>query len=102
MKSRFATVVVGLVYLSMALVFGVVHHHHDDDGCCDHDSCPIDDHKDCAACAWQLNAVTDVPNVVPLIFGCILETPLEVFGFTSYSAPSFSFSQSRAPPATSA
>src|SRR5579859_4936868 len=99
MKSRITTVVVGLVYLSMALVFGVVHHHHDDDRCCDHDGCPMQEHKDCAACAWQLNAVTDVPNVVPFIFGCVLETPLEVFNFTSYSAPSFSFSQSRAPPA---
>lgn len=84
--------VVCLLYLSVALFFGVVHHHHDE-GQCEH-------HDDCAACQWQLNAITDVPAVVPLIFGCILETPLQAFDFTSYSAPSFSFSPSRAPPVT--
>ena len=93
MKSRLTTVAVGLLYLSVALVFGVVHHH-------EHATCPTHEHKDCAACAWQLNAVTDVPNVLPLIFACVLETPLPVFDFTSYSALSFSFSPSRAPPVT--
>ena len=94
MKYRFTTVVVLLVYLSVAVVFGTVHHHHSQNigrG-----------QKDCVACEWQLNAVTDVPNVVPLIFGCVVETPLQIFGFTSYSAPSFFFSRSRAPPAASA
>ena len=93
-KPRITTVVVGLLYLSMALVFGLVHDHHG------HDNCPFHEHKDCAACAWQLNAVTDVPNVLPLIFASVLQTPLEVFDFTSYIAPSFSFSPSRAPPVT--
>jgi len=92
MKSRVTTAVVSLLYLSVALVFGVLHEHHD------HDSCPADEHKDCAACQWQLNAVTDVPTVVPLIVPCVLETPLQTFDFISYSAPSFSFSPSRAPP----
>ena len=94
MKSRVTTSVVCLLYLSVALFFGVVHHHHDE-GQCEH-------HDDCAACQWQLNAITDVPTVVPLIFGCVLETPLQTFDFTSYSAPSFSFSPSRAPPVTPA
>jgi hypothetical protein len=89
-KSRVTTSVVCLLYLSVALFFGVVHHHHDE-GKCEH-------HDDCAACAWQLNAITDAPNVVPLIFGCVLETPHQVFEVVSYSAPSFSFSPSRAPP----
>ena len=93
MKSWLSSVVCA-TYLSVALFFGVVHHHHD------HDGCPVQEHKDCAACAWQLNAVTDVPNVVPLIFGSVLETPPQVFDFTSYSALSFSFSFSRAPPVT--
>jgi hypothetical protein len=92
MKSRITTSVVCLLYLSVALVFGVLHEHHD------HDSCPDGDHKDCAACQWQLNAITDVPTVVPLILGCVLETPHQVFEVVSYSAPSFSFSPSRAPP----
>jgi|HubBroStandDraft_3_1064219.scaffolds.fasta_scaffold480505_2 hypothetical protein len=95
MKYRFSTVLVCLLYLSVALVIGQVHHH-------EHEKCPDGDHDDCAACQWQLNAVTDVPNIVPLIFGCLLETPVQVFDFTSYTAPSFSFSPSRAPPAASA
>jgi hypothetical protein len=94
MKYRFATVIVLLVYLSVAVVFGTVHHHHTQD--CGRGQ------KDCAACDWQLNAVTDVPTTVPLIFGCLQETPLQIFDFVSYSAPLFSYSLSRAPPATSA
>lgn len=94
MMYRFTTVVVLLVYLSVAVVFGTVHHHHTQNISCGQ--------KDCAACEWQLNAVMDVPNVVPLIFGCVVETPLPIFEFTSYSAPSLSFSRSRAPPTASA
>jgi hypothetical protein len=94
-KYRFCTVVVGLLYLSVALFVGEVHHH-------EHERCPVGDHEDCAACQWQLNAVTDVPTTVPLVFGCLQETPLQVYDFISYSAPSFSFSPSRAPPAASA
>ena len=90
MESRLTTSVVCLLYLSVALFFGVVHHHHDEDKC--------EHHDDCAACAWQLNAITDVPNVLPVLVHRLLETPLETFDFTSYSAPSFSFSPSRAPP----
>jgi hypothetical protein len=95
MKHRFSTVVVCLLYLSMALVIGQIHHH-------EHEKCPDGDHDDCAACQWQLNAVTDVPTTVPLIFGCLLETPVQIFDFISYTAPLFSFSPSRAPPAASA
>ena len=92
MKYRFSTVAVCLLYLSVALFVGEVHHH-------EHERCPVGDHDDCAACQWQLNAVTDVPDILPFIFGSLLETPQQVFDFISYSAPSFSFSPSRAPPA---
>jgi len=94
MRRRFTTIVVGLLYLSVALAIGVVHHHEHE-----HDQCPVGAHDDCSACQWQLNAVTDVPDILPLIFGSLLETPRQVFDFISYSAPSFSFSPSRAPPA---
>jgi hypothetical protein len=94
MNSWLSSVVCGL-YLSVALFFGVVHHH-------EHAKCPIHDHEDCAACVWQLNAITDVPNVVPLVVACVLSTPVQIFDFVSYAAPSFSFSLSRAPPAASA
>lgn len=90
MKYRFTTVVVLLVYLGVAVVFGTVHHHHI--------QTVGRGQKDCAACEWQLNAVTDVPAVVPLVFGCVVETPLQIFEVASYSALSFSFSPSRAPP----
>ena len=93
MKSRFTTVVFCLLYLSVALFVGEVHHH-------EHERGPVGEHEDCAACQWQLNAVTDVPITVPLILGCLQETPLQVYDFISYSAPSFSFSPSRAPPAS--
>ena len=83
------------MYMSMALFFGVMHDH------C-HDACPGQEHKDCVACAWQLNAVTDVPNVLPLLFAPILETRVAIFDCNSYLAPSFSFSPSRDPPAASA
>src|SRR5712691_1078829 len=97
MRRRFTTVVVCLLYLSVALAIGVVHHHEHE-----HDQCPAGEHDDCSACQWQLSAVTDVPNVLPLIFGSVLEPPLQAFDFISYSALSFSFSPSRAPPAVSA
>jgi hypothetical protein len=93
-KTRVATTIVCVLYLSVALFFGVVHHHHDV-GQWGH-------HDDCAACAWQLKAAADVPIVVPPLFTCAVETPLQGFDLTSYSAPSFSFSLSRAPPAVSA
>ena len=99
MKSWLSAVVLGL-YLNVALYFGVVHHHHDDG--CDRDGCPVGEHKDCMACQWQFNAVTVVPTVVPLIVPSVLETPLQTFDFISYSASSFSFSPSRAPPPASA
>jgi hypothetical protein len=99
MNSWLSSLVCGL-YLSVALFVGVVHHHEDHDH--GHDCCPTQEHKDCAACAWQLNAITDVPATAPLVIACVLETPIQVFNFVSYTAPSFSFSPSRAPPATPA
>ena len=94
MKHRAITLVVCLLYLSVALVFGVVHHH-------EHDS-PLGDHHDCAACQWQIAAVTDVPCVAPLTFGCVLETPLVFFESKPSQTPTYSFSASRAPPVTPA
>jgi len=99
MKSWLSSVVCG-VYMSVALFFGVVHHHEDHD-CC-HDKCPVQEHEGCAACAWQIHAVSDVPVITPLVFASVLETRVEIFDVVSYDAPSFSFSPSRAPPAASA
>ncbi|MGA2603662.1 MAG: hypothetical protein ABSG14_05490 [Verrucomicrobiia bacterium] len=93
MKSWLSAVVCGL-FLNMALYFGVVHQHYD--------QVRVGHRANCAACAWQLNAVTDAPCATPIIFGCVWERPLEVFDFHPYSAPSFSFCPSRAPPVTPA
>jgi hypothetical protein len=95
MKSRVTAAIVCLLYLSAALVIGVVHHHHDDG--------PFGNHSDCAACAWAINAVSDAPQVSSHpVFGCTIEDPLRVFDAQPYLAPSFSFSASRAPPVTPA
>jgi len=93
MKYRFTTVVVLLVYLCVSLVVGTVHQHHTQN---------VRGQRGCAACDWQLNAVTDVPTILPLVFGSLQENPLQVFESVSYSARSFSFSPSRAPPAAPA
>jgi len=56
-----------------------------------------------AACDWQLNAVTDVPTILPLVFGSLQENPLQVFESRIVFPPvQFSFSPSRAPPAAPA
>ena len=86
------TAMVCLPYLSVALVVGVVHHH-------EHDS-PLGDHHDCAACAWHINAVTDVPLIPRLVFGSVIENPVVLLlDGTPHSAVSFAFCLGRAPPA---
>jgi hypothetical protein len=92
MKKRVITIVVCQFYVMVVMAFGIIHQHQriwD----------PTHRQNDCAACAWQLYAVTDVPNVAPFIFDCVLEHPLQVFQAISYSSPTVSYSQSRAPPA---
>lgn len=89
MKYRFTTVVVLLVYLCVSLVVGTVHQHQ---------TRSVRGQQNCPACEWQINAVTVVPSTVPLVFGSLQETPMQVFESESYAAISFSFSASRAPP----
>ena len=94
MKSPVITAVVCLLYLSVALVFGVVHHHHDADS--------LALHHDCAACAWAINAATEAPQVPTFTFYWIAENAVPVFESNSYTATAFAFSPSRAPPVTPA
>jgi hypothetical protein len=92
MKKRVITIVVCQFYVMVVMAFGIIHQHQriwD----------PTHRQNNCTACAWQLYAVSDVPNVAPFIFGCVLENPLQVFQAISHSSPTFSFAQSRAPPA---
>jgi hypothetical protein len=92
MKKRVISIIVCQFYVMVVMAFGIIHQHQriwD----------PAHRQNDCAACAWQLYAVTDVPNVTPFIFGRVLENPLPVFQAISHSSPTISYSQSRAPPA---
>jgi hypothetical protein len=93
-KNRTNIALVCLLYLSVALVVGVVHHHHNPN--------PLADRHPCAACAWHVNAVTDVPHAAPLAPGCVAEMSLTFFESTPSPTPFDSFSHSRAPPVTSA
>ena len=92
--SRATTAVVCLLYLSVALVFGVLHHHHAEGA--------LSPHKDCAACAWQVNGVADAPVVLTPVVASPFEMP--VLGRNVVFISSFFYlpSASRAPPVASA
>ncbi len=95
MKKRVAAAIVGLLYLSVAVVFGMIHDHHDTSG--------LHSAHECAACAWHIAIVTDVPMVeVPAVVAQTLTLP--VLPAQSVFVPAvFSLaSASRAPPAASA
>jgi hypothetical protein len=95
MKRRGATWVVSLLYLSVALYFGVVHHHED--------KCGLNEPDHCSACQWAMAVSSDVPVavalvVVALVFADTLPRidhfrPLTVFAAATAS---------RAPPASPA
>ncbi len=92
MTKRIITIVVCQLYVMVVMAFGIVHQHQriwD----------PTHRQNNCTACAWQLYAVSDVPNVTPVIIGCVLEHPLPMFQAISHSSPTVSYSPSRAPPA---
>jgi hypothetical protein len=95
MNRRLLTSLIGLLYVSVAVVFGVLHHHktttvagHDDD---------------CVACQWQLQASSDIPIAVvaPVVHKTVFQTLI-----IPASAPAallfFTPTASRAPPIASA
>jgi hypothetical protein len=95
MKRRGATWVVSLLYLSVALYFGVVHHHED--------KCGLNEPDHCSACQWAMAVTSDVPVVVILLVAALVFAdaqpridhfhPLAVFAAATAS---------RAPPASPA
>jgi len=98
LKRRTFAALVSLLYLSVAVVFGVWHDHHD------HDHGPVAGHSEnCAACQWQSRAATDVP-VVPAISFCLpvvsrlIRNPDPV----TPESPFLPNTASRAPPVTTA
>ncbi len=92
MKSRLISIVVCQFYVMVVMAIGMIHQH-------PRIWVPSQRQNNCAACAWQLYAVTDVPNAAPLVVAPVLETPVQVFQAISHVSPAFSFTQSRAPPA---
>jgi hypothetical protein len=93
MKNRLTTAVVLLLYLSVALVFGILHDHQDG---------TLSGHNDCAACKWQISAVGDMPVACVLATVHIVTTAPTTFQSSELPAPFVASTASRAPPITSA
>jgi flagellar biosynthesis protein FlhB len=74
-NKRVATWVVSLLYLSVALYFGVVHHHED--------QCGLNEPDHCGACQWAMAVTSDVPVAVALVVVALAFTdaPPEVSDF---------------------
>ena len=95
MKRRIVIGFVCWLYVSVALLTGLLWHDH-----AHGTACP---HNDCAACALQINLVADVPVIsVPVVIGhavAITVVPVESF----FRPVAFSLStSSRAPPIAAA
>ena len=93
MKTRLTSAIVLLLYLSVALVFGIVHDHHDG---------ALRGHDDCAACKWQISAVGDMPVVCVLAIVHIIAMAPATFQSSELPASFVASTASRAPPITSA
>jgi hypothetical protein len=93
MKNRLRAAIVLLLYLSVALVFGVLHDHHD------HGT--LRGHDDCAACKWQISAVGNVPVVCVFATIHIVATAATTFQSSELPAPFVASTASRAPPIAS-
>jgi hypothetical protein len=93
MKRSFLSSLVCLLYLSVALVVGVIHNHH-----------PRvyrpGRSNDCAACQWQLLAKTDVPlsAVAPVVPGVVVLPSRLIQASEPAESPFCSATASRAPP----
>jgi hypothetical protein len=93
MKNRLTSAIVLLLYLSVALVFGVLHNHHDG---------ALSGHNDCAACKWQVSAVGDMPVVCALATIHVVAPTPAAFQSPELPASFVASTASRAPPITSA
>jgi len=94
-KRRLVIGFVCWLYVSVALLTGLLRH--------DHAHGTVCPHNDCAACALQINLVADVPVIsVPVVIGdavAVTVVPVELF----FRPAAFSLSTaSRAPPITAA
>jgi hypothetical protein len=87
-KLRITGLLLCVLYIAVACCFGLVH---------DHQS-----HRHCDACAWAVNAVTDVavPAVAPVVVNVVAFTPVTP-SFVVIVAPVLCNTASRAPPLAS-
>lgn len=92
-KKRISAAIVGVLYLSVAVVFGMLHDDHRTEN-------PLHHHH-CAACMWQIAAISDVP-MVEITPEQITVTSTPVVPVHSVFVPKIFpvASASRAPPAT--
>ena len=93
MNRRLFSSLITLLYMSVAILFSVLHEHH-------HETTHDDGHDDdCAACQWQACATTDVPvcNVAPVVL-LLVYRPLVIPASLPADSPYFSPTASRAPP----
>jgi hypothetical protein len=91
MIRRLTTLLVTLAYLGVVTWIGLIHHH--EESACDSDQC--------AACIWQIQAVTDTPAVATAVQVHSIETLVASPTTASVPAQFVPTSASRAPPETS-
>jgi hypothetical protein len=94
MKKRALNTLVGLLYLSAALLSGLLHTHHTHAGPFGSD--------DCAACHWQLTAATDVPAPMIVAMSVVCEFSMPQPVIVTLATVLFPLTASRAPPVASA
>jgi len=93
MNRRILSSLITLLYMSVAVLFSVLHEHH-------HETAHADGHDDdCAACQWQACATTDVPvcEIAPIVVQVVYRSLVIPASLPSES-PFFSATASRAPP----
>lgn len=95
MNRRVSTSFALSLYMSAALVFGLLHHHQHTD--------PAGHDDGCAACHWQLTSNTDAPTA-PVMLPLFAVTWFQVITPVNFQAPGpfLPSTASRAPPVTSA
>jgi hypothetical protein len=92
MNRRLLTSLVVLLYVSVAVVLGVIHHHEHADG----------GHGDCTACVWQINGTTDAPSGATMPADSVLVVAtVPAYAPVTPVAPFLPSTASRAPPETS-
>ena len=94
MNKRLLNTLVVLLYLSAALLSGLLHTHHTHAGQSGSD--------DCAACHWQLTVATGVPAPIIVAMPAVYESSIPQPVIVTLATVLFPLAASRAPPVASA